>query len=277
MFANQLLRDIKDSIPFRTIMYPIGSYKFNKYNREYLNSKYPEMIMNLKEKYRGNRCFIIGNGPSLKASDLDMIAGEFSFGANKIYNIYDKTTWRPTFYICMDSMSIAEEIANESDKIQADYCFINWQQHKCFEGDTRIYFCNANPRYVINIWGDDNVTFSTDCARVIDNARTVTYTAIQLAAYMGFNEIYLLGVDANYPFYRDRHGRKHGTDATEAHFMNGGYNRIDYMVKETNENGYRVAKEYGDTHGVRIVNCTRGGKLDVFEREDLEKVLQRGY
>ena len=273
MFANQLLRDIKDSIPFRTLMYPVGTHKFKKYNRDYLNSEYPDRIRSLQGKFRGKRCFVIGNGPSLKPSDLDMIAGEYSFGTNKIYNIYDKTSWRPTFYICMDSMSIAEEIADESDRIQADYCFINYQQSKRFDNEKKIYFCNANPRYVINIWGDDKVTFSTDCATMIDNARTVTYTAIQLAAYMGFEEIYLLGVDANYPFYRDKHGRKHSTDAVEAHFKNGGYNRIDYLVKETNENGYRAAKKYCDDHGITIANCTRGGKLEIFDRKELETVL----
>lgn len=273
MNYNELIRDIKDSPKTRTIFYPFGNYKFNKFSREYLASEYPAMVRKFYNCHEGERCFIAGNGPSLTAEDLDMIKGEYSFGTNKIYNIFPNTQWRPTYYICMDYMSMKEEIMSEKTKIEAEYLFLNWQQHKNIEKDEKIVLCNFNPHYVINLWNDTHVDFSEDCSKYIYNARTVTYSAIQFAAYMGFKEIYLMGVDANYPFYKDGKGRKHKTEAKDSHFKNGGYNRIDYMVKETNEIGYKLAKEYCNSHGIRIANATRGGKLEIFERVQLEKLF----
>lgn len=273
----QTLRDIKDSRYFRLLMSPYGLWHFKKERDSYSKSEYPELIKKFRGIHEGGRCFIIGNGPSLSSDDLDKIKGEFSFAANKIFNIYPKTMWRPTYYVCMDSMSIVEEIGDEIDKVSADYLFINWQQRMNVKKNDKVVFCNANPRYVVNLWDDKKVTFSDDCSECIDNARTVTYTSIQLAAYMGFKTIYLLGVDASYPYYRDGKGRKHSTEATRSHFENGGYKRIDYLVKETNDTGYRLARDYCERNGIRIYNATRGGKLEIFERIDFDKIdLTRG-
>ncbi|SDB09823.1 6-hydroxymethylpterin diphosphokinase MptE-like protein [Butyrivibrio sp. INlla16] len=277
MNVYQVLRDIKDSRYFRLLLCPYGMHHFKKENTLYSESEFPEIIKRFKNIHDGERCFIIGNGPSLTPEDLQKIKNEYSFAANKIYNIYSKTSWRPTYYVCMDSMSIVEEIGDEIDKVSADYMFINWQQRGNIPRDEKIILCNANPRYVVNFWDDKKVTFSEDCSCFIDNARTVTYTSIQLAVYMGFKEIYLLGVDANYPFYRDGKGRKHTTGVTKSHFENGGYKRIDYLVKETNDTGYKVAREYCEKNGIKIFNATRGGKLEIFTRVDFDEIdLKRG-
>ena len=55
-----------------------------------------------KDLYQGKRCFIIGNGPSLKADDLDCLKNEYTFAANRIYEILDKTDWRPWAYVVVD-------------------------------------------------------------------------------------------------------------------------------------------------------------------------------
>ncbi len=269
----ELLRDIKDSPLTRAVLYPYGSYKFKKYTKEYFLSDNPEKIRRFKNIHRDERCFIVGNGPSLNALDLDKIQREYSFGANKIYNIYPNTIWRPTYYLCMDYMSLTEEISSEQDNIEAQFKFVNWQQHDRIKQTDNLFFCNFNPKFVVNFWDDKKVNFSEDCSKYIYNARTVSYSAIQLAVYMGFKEIYLIGMDANYPFYKDGRGHKHKTGAIEAHFKNGGYKRIDYMVKATNERGFQIAREYCEQHGIIIKNATRGGKLEVFERVDFDEVL----
>lgn len=269
----EIVRDIKDSIWFRTIMYPYGAYKFNKFNRTFDKSPYPDKIKAFKNIHYGERCFVIGNGPSLTPNDLNLICREKSFAANKIYNIFPYTKWRPNYYLCMDYMSIVEEISFEADKFEADTIFINWQQNKRINNLDNCIYCNFNPRYVINFWDDKKIMFSEDCSKFIDNARTVTYSSLQLAVYMGFTEIYLLGIDFCYPFYKDGKGKKHMAKVTDSHFKNGGYNRIDYMVKETNAFGLKKAKEYCDNHGIIIRNATRGGELEIFPRVKLNDII----
>ena len=72
------------------------------------------------KKYKGihcgERCFIIGNGPSLSPQDLEMLRDEICFAANRIYDIYAQTTWRPTYYGIQDLFvlrEISQEVENE--------------------------------------------------------------------------------------------------------------------------------------------------------------------
>ena len=107
----------------------------------------------------------------------------------------------------------------------------------------------------------DVYLFSDDPYAIVYHGMTVTYSAMQLAVYMGFKEIYLLGCDCDY-------------SGEKQHFM-------DYGLKtETADNpeskaiaAYTTAKNYADEHGIKIYNATRGGKLEVFERVDLDSLF----
>ena len=72
--------------------------------KNFENTSYGKTLSAYKNKYSGKRCFLIGNGPSLKAEDLTKLYenGEVTFAFNRVYNIFDDTGWRPTFYISQD-------------------------------------------------------------------------------------------------------------------------------------------------------------------------------
>ena len=110
--------------------------------------------------------------------------------------------------------------------------------------------------------------FSENIERRAYSARTVVYTCIQIACYMGFKEIYLLGTDHNY--------ERKQTD-TSNHFHKDYYKgniKPDSYFKEKAELAYRAAEEYAAAHGIKIYNATRGGKLEVFKRKSLEEILR---
>lgn len=50
----------------------------------------------------GTRCFIVGNGKSLEPLQLDRLKNEVTFGVNRIHLIYEKTEWRPTYWLLTD-------------------------------------------------------------------------------------------------------------------------------------------------------------------------------
>ena len=127
--------------------------------------------------------------------------------------------------------------------------------------------------------------FSADCSKQIYASGTVTYSMLQLAVYMGFQEIYLLGIDMSYSVERYKDGRvqmnvknNHSTltekeetkfkeDIISAH----GYSYIADVDMQLD--GYKAAKEYAEKNGIKIYNATRGGKLEIFERVDFDSVL----
>lgn len=110
--------------------------------------------------------------------------------------------------------------------------------------------------------------FSEEFQKYAYDGRTITYTCLQMAVYMGFKEIYLLGVDFNYT---------PDVYAEANHFA--GYHpegdsvRRNPFPREKQILAYESAKKYADAHGINIYNATRGGKLEVFERVRFDELF----
>lgn len=89
--------------------------------QQFLGRQTLDVLRELKNIHQGERCFIVGTGPSLSISDLEMLKGEVTFGTNRIYELYNQTNWRPTYYINQDY----DLIRSYSDKIKV-LCHLNW-------------------------------------------------------------------------------------------------------------------------------------------------------
>ena len=101
---------------------------------------------------------------------------------------------------------------------------------------------------------------------------------MQIALYMGFNQIYLLGVDHNYQRIIDENGNVIEDKNAKDYFCED----YDLNIKEQvvhdmgqNTRAYRDVKRYcDDTECAVIYNATRGGKLEGFERDDFDKLFK---
>lgn len=232
----------------------------------YLVKKDMEYIKGLKRAYEGKRCFIIGNGPSLKLEDLDLIKKEYCFGSHRIYTVFDKTEWRPTFY-CAQDAKLINKSSKEINKIKVAYKFISIFPDNVYKKIKNAHFikmssCDIYPQLPL---------FSEEISRCIYEGYTVTYMCIQLAAYLGFKEIYLLGIDHSYSKDIRPDGTIINYDVKDHFDENDELTNIPQTYKSTL--AYKAAYIYAQKQDIEIVNCTRGGKLDVFKRMNLEDVL----
>ncbi|MCI8638465.1 MAG: DUF115 domain-containing protein [Coprococcus sp.] len=223
-------------------------------------------IKSLKDKYKGERCFIICTGPSLTLDDLNKLKKEYSFGMNSISLLYDKTDFRPSFFGCIDEgvfVKLRDSILKyDSSNIPvfisgraAKHCAL--RQH-WYEIPINVAY-HTYDRWVKNkFW----CKFSDDAYAGLYDMYSVTHVLIQLAVYMGFKKIYLIGCDCNQEKGKQVHFKDYGVpDAA-----------ID-TARERNINGFEAVKEYCDTHDVNVYNATRGGMLEVFERVKLEDLF----
>lgn len=248
-------------------------YRIRKYIKEsiFSYSGKGKDIKNLKNIHLNKRCFIIGNGPSLTAEDLDKLKNEITFAFNRIYYIFDKTDWRPTYYCSEDDKTIFKS-NEEINKLKIENKFFPVN----FPWDYKIHFKNA--KYYIFKFGDRNVepNFSEDIVKGIYWGNTVAYTAIQMAVYMGIKEIYLLGVDHNFSKMVNDKGEI-VIDKTARDYFTERYNndKEDLYIPniEVSTRAFTAAKKYADDHNIKIFNATRGGKLEVFERVDFDKLI----
>lgn len=74
----------------RTYLFSVKQYLLNRSTCHQLKK--------FKNIHKGQRCFIIGTGPSLTVEDLELLKDEICFGSNRIFEIYPRTSWRPTYY-----------------------------------------------------------------------------------------------------------------------------------------------------------------------------------
>lgn len=255
----------------RVLCKPYFSSKYKKIVNEYVESEYSEKMKKFKDAYKGKRCFVIGNGPSLTVSDLNKLKGEYTFGANRIYEIFDKTDWRPTFYIAVDGYFLKEKyeaILNMNlDQYFLEYKFIRDK----FISDNVIPICRDSS-FAINEFNDTYVHISEDLSKYYSCGHTVTFTSIQLAIYMGFKEIYLLGVDFSYSVVIDKNGKIHIDNSVKDYFNGKSYNSTHQNYSSTLL-AYQKAEEYCRQHNIKLCNATRGGKLEVFDRVDFDSLF----
>ncbi len=226
-------------------------------------------------KYKGQRCFIVANGPSLRVEDLELLhsKGEVTFAMNRIYKIFPQTNWRPTYYVCEDEL-IAADCQTEINQVNAKEKFIpievKWWHN--INIDNAIHFHLNYKQEEKCKYG-----FSPDIAHQIDCLGTVTCTCMQIAAYMGFSEIYLIGVDHNFQKIIDENGNIVEDKTVKDYFIEG----YDADIKESvvhdtgsTTRSYMGIRKYCDEKGTpTIYNATRGGKLEVFQRVDFETLF----
>ncbi|MEC8197745.1 MAG: hypothetical protein VX228_15895 [Pseudomonadota bacterium] len=147
----------------------------------------------LRNRHRGQRAVIIGNGPSLQIADLDRLHNEIAFASNKIYLAYGDTSWRPTYYSVEDHLVLLNNLA-EIEALQDSI--------KLFPANTRDFGYHAAdtifapflpPRSFEDPLSDPAFpAFSTDLTHGISWGSTIVYSQIQMALFMGCAEIVLI-------------------------------------------------------------------------------------
>lgn len=153
--------------------------------------------MKFKDIHKGKRCFIVATGPSLRVQDLDKLHenGEICISMNRIFNIFDKTQWRPDYYMIGD-MEMIEDLSEQIADLKLPYKFVATEPKSYWENPKS----KGSISYKLLLRGYIHNTpqFSANVEKGVCHGTNITYLCIQLAAYMGFSEIYLLGVDFNY-------------------------------------------------------------------------------
>lgn len=219
-----------------------------------------EELKAYKNIHKNERCFIVGTGPSLTMEDLELIKNEISFSVNSIVLSFPDTDWRPTYYAIQDRFGYEKlEKVIESANIPIVFNGIS----------NTVMTPKMNIRYTpypLNLLDHGKMIphhitkFSGDAFKVVYDGHSITYSVIQLAVYMGFKEIILLGVDCDY---------SKTVNHVKAYSVQNDSNAA-FLMRES----YKVAKKYADAHDIKIRNATRNAKLDIFEKVELEKALK---
>lgn len=234
-----------------------------------LSNEYMKKMKSFKNRHKGDRCFIVCTGPSLKMEDLEHLKNEYTIGVNSIVRAYEKTSWRPTYYALVDLYAFGEYLKSADipgEKLAEKAAFVHFRTQLKKPTGNEIYVPISYVNHTESNMKKGKIKFSSDPSVCVYDCFTVTNMAIQLAVYMGFKEIYIIGADCNYDPKQMHFIETNGIDDKQrnAAYLPGA---VEMSIK-----GYIAAKKFSEKHNVHIFNATHGGKLEVFDRVDFDSI-----
>jgi len=223
----------------------------------------------LKDTHRGERCFVIGNGPSLRQTDLTRLRGEVTFGVNRIYLAFPDMGFPTSYYLCMNDLVI-EQCAADIQALPIPK-FIAWRSRRWLINNPRSVGKPPDDLYFLYTSFTGPKFGGADITGRLWEGATVTNIALQVAFYLGFQKVILIGVDHNYTTQGKPNTTVVSQGADPNHF-NANYFGKDFRWQlpdlDTSERGYAMARQAYEAAGRQVVDATVGGKLQIFPKVD---------
>lgn len=226
----------------------------------------------LRNHYRGERCFVLGNGPSLNKCDLSLLEREYSFAVNGIFYKTQEMGYRPNFYMVEDNHVVADNL-KEINAYNCSHKFFPANYKNLIKADESTIFLPADlgfyrehhPFYCVP-------RFSKDVSNAIFTGQSVTIMQLQLAYHLGFTEVYLIGMDFSYDLPKSTivDGVNYTSQEDDVNHFHPSYfgkgkkwhdPKLDRVLM-----CYEKCKTEFEADGRKIYNATVGGKLELFPR-----------
>ena len=226
------------------------------------------LLRSFQGKYEGERCVILGNGPSLNRTDLTRLRNEITFGTNRIYLLFGEMGFSTTFLVSINR-HVLEQFGHEISQ-QSSIKLLGWDARAWLGSKPDTAFLQSN-------WWTE---FSDDpVARGIVEGATVTFVALQLAYYMGFHKVILAGVDHSFETKGAPHKLITSTGPDPNHFSKDYFGvgaKWQLPDLDGSAAAYAVASKAFAQDGREILDATVGGKLQVFPKIDFHAYFTLG-
>ena len=210
------------------------------------------------------KAVIVCNGPSLNEMNMDSLHDVYTFGLNKINLLFEHTSFRPSSIVSVNQHVLEQnrDFFNNTD-IQL---FLAYQSSRYIKKRNNITFIHTNVhRY-----------FAKDVSVSLYEGATVTFVAMQIAFHMGFTKVALIGCDHNF------HDKGYESQLVKSEGIDLNHFNPDYFAKGMkwqlpdlfeSEVSYMMAKKMFEAYSRKILNCTIGGNLDIYDRMSLKDFL----
>lgn len=226
----------------------------------------------LKDKHKGERCFIIGNGPSLRKTDVSKLKNEYTFGMNRIYLAFEEWGFQTSFLASVNDLVIEQCV---DDFLALDIPrFFSWRSHKYFKPYNLKPSTPNLPTFLYTTY--DGVKFAHDARYRLWEGATVTNVCLQLAYHMGFETAILIGVDHSFKSKGDANKTvvSDGDDPNhfDPRYFGKGF-RWQLPDLDMSEVAYALARVNYEQAGRQILDATIGGKLTIFDKVDYDSLF----
>jgi len=249
-----------------------------EYLRVYLNNRHDPLyrewyfqhrpkLTSFKDRYEGEDCFIIGNGPSLNDMDLEPLQGYHTFGLNKIYLMAKRGIDLNLSYLVSVNPFVIEQSAEVFESLGGCDLFLSYS--------AAVDHVSAL-NHIHYLYTGGPYTFQRDLRRRVSEGYTVTYVAMQIAFFMGFERVFLIGVDHSFEAEGDPNETQHMDSDDVNHFDPDYFRGDDWQLPdlEASELSYHLARFFYRRAGRQILDATVDGELDVYPKISYEDALK---
>ncbi len=246
----------------------------------------------LINKHRGERLFILCNGPSIKKENLLPLKNEISMSVSNFYFHKDYLKIQPKYHIIPRIYFNQLEPVNENpiqktiqwlkemdSSIGSATMFLDYH-HQDLVINNKL-FPNRNLYYINTLDYSTSYTLENiDIRYAIPPCHSVPILCLALALNMGFNEVYLLGVDHNalcagrYDYFFDRKKNIWKDPSLKEDGSHSISRLFAFSILTQLWTQYLELKAIAELKGIKIINLSQGTFLDVFPLGILKDILK---
>jgi hypothetical protein len=226
-------------------------------------------LTELQGSHRGERAFIIGNGPSLRDTDLSKLRNDFTFGLNRVYLMFPTLDFQTSCLVSVNDL-VVEQCWREMQALSIPR-FFSWRSRRFLPAElsggdvpTFLYTTYESPR------------FARDARGRLWEGATVTYVALQLAFHLGFQQVILVGVDHQFATQGEANKTVVSDGDDPNHFSPGYFGRgFRWQLPDlaTSEIAYTMARDAYARAGREVLDATVGGHLRVFPKVEFASLF----
>lgn len=250
----------------------------------------------LKGIHKGERCFILANGPSIKGVDLSRIKDEILFGMNLCCESFYKSGINLNYYLALDGVFFQGYLEDRMDMVR------NLKYLEKMSG-VKGFFPIECRDFIRGYRFDQNVDIhylgpvrlsmeklitkednACDIARFRYLSYSIAIDAVMMAIYMGMKEIYLLGCDAS--VIKSRIDVFMGNAPENVHFYDGDEKGFEAQIRKKGIvtelrteyncfNNWNYINLYCMKHGIKLVNLSSTTLLDFIPRRTYDEQLKK--
>lgn len=222
-------------------------------------------LASFRDRHRGARCFLVGNGPSLAQLDLSRLAGEVAFTVNRGYLAAALGLPQTPYYLLSDPLTYQPHVAEVRHApvgqrfYRSDVMALpEYRDAPDREPAIEVPFHMAPTM--------DEGHFAVDASTGVYRGFTVLLDAAQLAFMMGCAEVYVIGCDLD---YQPEATHFYGTGPVERQ-------RLGVMPIPRVLQSMAVAAEAFRREGRVFANAGSGGRLDTIPRVPFDALFPSG-
>ncbi|SFQ15186.1 6-hydroxymethylpterin diphosphokinase MptE-like protein [Flavobacterium akiainvivens] len=218
-------------------------------------------LLSFKNKYSGETLFLLANGPSINKTDLSLLKGKNVMCMNRFYIKFPQLDFKPNYLVCIEE-TVLDRFSEDFSNLQIPG-FVNWRLRNKI----------SNVVYLKESF-DIQFKFQPDITLPANTGGTVTFVCLQLAYFMGFSKVVILGMDHSFKETGLAGKAEIRTqDKDESHFDPNYFPKgmkwvLPDLVKS--ELGYAIARDFYKKNGREVIDATIEGKCNIFTKGKLE-------